>query len=282
MSTKKVILITGASAGIGRVTAEYLARQGYIVYGTSRHPEQAKPLPGVQFLPLDLGSTDSVKSCIQTIVAQTGRLDVLMNNAGYLLVGPSEEVTLEEAKAHLETHLFGTMRTVKAALPIMREQGGGQIINISAIGGIIPVPFMGIQSATKFALEGYTETLRYEVKPFNIGVSLVQLGPFKTSLFQNRQHTTHSLRPYDPWRAGTEAFLAQANNAPTPEKVAALIGKIITSKRPKVRYGAGMGATIIPFLRRFLPAPLFERVLRKVYTLDSVKYGKTASPLLNR
>lgn len=269
MSNQKVVLITGASSGIGRAMARYLAEKRYTVLGTSRDPTACESIPGVQLLELEVCSDESVKACVDAVLAQYGRLDVLINNAGYMLVGAIEEVTMEEAKSHFEVTLFGAMRTVKAVLPIMREQGGGQIINISALGGIVPTPFMGVQAPAKFAIEGYTETLRYEVKSFNIRVSLVQLGPFKTNLFKNRQHTANTLRLYDSVRQRADAFLAQINKASDPERAAELILKIIESKSPKVRYGAGKASTLIPLLRRFLPARLFEANLRKIYGLGS-------------
>jgi NAD(P)-dependent dehydrogenase (short-subunit alcohol dehydrogenase family) len=168
MSEKRTVLITGVSSGIGQATAGLLARGGYTVFGASRNPAIAEPIPGVEMLPLDVCSDESVRACIDTLFARVAHLDVLVNNAGYALRGALEEVTLQEAKAQFETNLFGIVRMTKGVLPTMRKQGHGQIINISSAVGLAALPFVGFYSASKFALEGYTEALRHEVKPFNI------------------------------------------------------------------------------------------------------------------
>jgi short-subunit dehydrogenase len=157
-------------------------------------------MSGIEVLPLDVRSDESVEACLNTLLKKTGRLDILVNNAGYVLRGAIEEPTLEEVKAQFETNLFGVVRMIKGVLPIMRRQGSGQIINISSGVGLVPSPFMGFYAASKFALEGYTEALRHEVKPFNVQVSLVEPGFIKTHVWQNMKEASGRISDYDPWR----------------------------------------------------------------------------------
>ena len=179
---KKIVLITGASSGIGKAVARRLAGGEYVVFGTSRDPSGSGEIPGVKLLPLDVRSDNSVSACVQAVLDQAGGLDVLINNAGYALTGAVEEASLEEAKEQFETNFFGIARMVKAVLPVMRRRGRGRIINISSLAGLAPMPYQGFYSASKHALEGYSEALRQEVKPFNIHVSLVEPGFIRTGL----------------------------------------------------------------------------------------------------
>ena len=167
----KVILVTGASSGVGQASARLLAQAGHAVVGTSREPSRAQPLPGVDLLALDVRSDASAQSCVRGVMQRHGRIDVLVNNAGYELAGAIEETSVEEAIAQFETNFFGVHRMVQAVLPHMRERGGGQIINIASLAGIGPLPFMGLYTASKHALEGYTEVLRHELAPFGVRVS---------------------------------------------------------------------------------------------------------------
>src|SRR5574341_1645225 len=168
MSERKVVLVTGASSGIGQAIARLLAQKGFIVFGTSRNPLDGEKMSGLEVLPLEVRSDDSVQACVNAVLTKAGRLDILINNAGYEVASALEETSIAEAKSQFETNLFGVMRMVKAVLPLMRQQHGGQIINIGSIVGLVPVPFLGAYSARKFAVEGYTEILRHEVRPFNI------------------------------------------------------------------------------------------------------------------
>jgi NAD(P)-dependent dehydrogenase (short-subunit alcohol dehydrogenase family) len=163
MPTPRVVLITGASSGVGQSTARLLARRGFTVFGTSRNPSSADRVPGVEMLTLDVRDDDSVRACVETILHRSGRLDVVINNAGYELAGALEELSSEEARAQFETNFFGVVRMVNAVLPLMRHQKRGHIINVSSLTGLTASPFLGIYSASKFALEGYTEALRHEV-----------------------------------------------------------------------------------------------------------------------
>src|SRR5262245_58411020 len=168
MDDQKVVLITGASSGVGHTTARLLSQSGYRVFGTSRNPGGAEATPGVATLALDVCSDDSVAACVKAVVADAGRIDVLVNNAAYELAGAAEETTIDEAKAQFETNFFGVVRMVKAVLPSMRRQKHGRIVNVSSLSGVSSIPFMGMYSASKFALEGFSEALQLEVSPFNI------------------------------------------------------------------------------------------------------------------
>ncbi len=270
MPEQKVVLITGASSGTGQATARLLAQQAFTVFGTSRNPSGVETMASVEVLPLDVCVDESVDACVDSVLKQAGRLDILVNNAGYELGGALEEAALEEGKAQFETNFFGMVRMVKAVLPIMRRQGNGQIINISSLAGLAPVPFLGVYSASKFALEGYTEVLRHEVKPFNIQVSLVEPGFTKTNLARNRQYAANRINDYSPWRRRAfEAIEENEKKAPDPTQVAECILRIIESKSPRLRYRVGKDATRIPRLRRFMPESLVEKGMRSYFHLDA-------------
>ncbi len=269
MAERKVLLITGVSSGIGRATAQLLAQQGFVVFGTSRSPSAVETLPGVQILPLDVRFDESVNDCVDAVLKRSGCLDILINNAGYSLVGPIEETSLEEAKAQFETNFFGVVRTVKRVLPIMRKQAGGQIINIGSGAGLTPLPFVGFYSASKFALEGYTEALRHEVKPFRITVSLVEPGYIKSNLRQNQQLATGQISDYDPWRKWVSGARPKwEERLPEPTLVAKCVLRIVGSKSPKLRYRIGKESAQAFWLRRLLPESFFERGVRRTLHLD--------------
>jgi NAD(P)-dependent dehydrogenase (short-subunit alcohol dehydrogenase family) len=272
MSEQKVVLVSGVSSGNGQAIARLLAQKGFIVFGTSRNPSDGEKLSGMEVLPLDVRSEDSVQTCVNSVLTKAGRLDILINNAGYMLAGAIEETSIEEAKSQFETNFFGVMWMIKAILPLMRQQRSGQIINIGSVVGLTPVPFWGVYSASKSAVEGYTEILRHEVRPFNIRVSLVEPGFIKTSIAHNRQYAANRIPDYDPWRQRTyDAFRQYEAKAPEPTLVAECVLRIIESESPKLRYRVGRDATLITRLRRFLPAALFEWVVRDYFHLDAKK-----------
>jgi NAD(P)-dependent dehydrogenase (short-subunit alcohol dehydrogenase family) len=273
MSKEKVALITGVSSGIGQGVARQLGQKGFAVFGTSRNPRGVEPMPGVEVLPLDVCLDESVKAFLEAVLAQVERLDVLVNNAGYVLGGAIEEVSIEEAKAQFETNFFGAMRMVKAVLPMMRQQRSGQIINISSLAGLISAPpFWGIYSASKYALEAYTEHLWREVKPFNVRVSLVEPGSIKTHLTRNQQNAAEPISDYEPWRERAfEASRQYEEKAPDPALVADCVVRIIESKSPKLRNRVGKQATWVPRLRKISSEARFEKVIRNVFHLDVEK-----------
>ena len=272
MSNQKVVLITGTSSGVGQSTARLLSQKGYKVFGTSRNPASAEPIPTVEMFALDVCADDSVGACVKAVASQVGQLDVLVNNAGYELAGALEEFSLEEAKAQFETNFFGVVRMVKAVLPLMRQQKQGQIINISSLSGLTPIPFMGLYSASKFALEGYTEALRLEVKPFKIHISLIEAGFLKTPMRDKRQVAAERIREYDPWRQRAfNAIYDYEEEGPGPELVAETVLKMIASKTPRLRYVIGQQAKFVARLRQFLPERAFEQGVRSTFRLDKNK-----------
>jgi NAD(P)-dependent dehydrogenase (short-subunit alcohol dehydrogenase family) len=272
MSEKKVVLITGVSSGIGQAIAQLLAKRGFTVFGTSRHPSGAAAMPGVEVLPLDVCLDESVRACVDAVVKRAGRLDIVVNNAGYMLRGAIEEATLDEAKAQFETNFFGVVRMVKTVLPIMRKQGSGQIINISSGLGLAAFPFAGFYSASKFALEGYTEALRHEVKPFHIKVSLVEPGFIKTQLHQNTQRAADRIIDYDLLRQrASKARDQYVEKALDPTLVGECVLGIIEHKSPGLRHTVGREVARSVLLRRFLPESMFERGVRRFLHLDVKK-----------
>jgi NAD(P)-dependent dehydrogenase (short-subunit alcohol dehydrogenase family) len=272
MPDPRVVLITGASSGVGQSTARLLSKRGYKVFGTSRRPASAEIVPAVEMLPLDVRADDSARACVDAVASRSGRLDVLINNAGYELAGALEELSAEEARAQFETNFFGVVRMVNAVLPIMRRQNGGQIINVGSLSGLSPIPFLGCYSASKFALEGYTEALRHEVKPFNIRVSLTEAGFLKTPMMNHRQLGVNRVSAYDPWRQrALDAIRVHEENGPGAELVAETLLEIISSATPRLRYLIGQQAKSIVRLRRFLPAGMYERGVRRTFSLDRTR-----------
>ena len=269
MPNQRVVLITGASSGVGQSTARLLSQRRYKVFGTSRNPAAAEPIPSVEMLPLDVQADDSVRACVDAVLARSGRIDVLINNAGYELAGALEELSSEEARAQFETNFFGVVRMINAVLPFMRQHKRGQIVNISSLSGLTPIPFMGMYSATKFALEGYTEVLRHEVKPFHIHVSSIEPGFLRTPMMSHRQVGTNRIADYEPWRERAfHAIRASEEKGPGPEVVAETVLEIVSSNSPRLRYLVGQQAKTITKLRRFLPAGLYEQGVRRNFSLD--------------
>ena len=265
----KVVLITGASSGVGQATATLLAEKRYQVFGTSRDPDSAQSMTSVEMLALDVRSDESIVACVNAVVDAAGRIDVLVNNAGYELAGALEEVTLDEARAQLETNFFGVVKMVKAVLPLMRQQKQGRIINVSSFAGLSAIPFMGIYSASKFALEGFTEALRMEVGPFNIHVSLAEPAFLKTPMTEHRQVSTAQLKEYDPWRQRAfNAFRHLEQKAPGPGSVAKAILKIVSSKKPRLHYLVGSQSNILSRMQRYLPEAAYEWGKRSTFKLD--------------
>src|SRR5215475_5158317 len=269
MSNQKVVLITGASSGVGQSSVRLLSQNGYKVFGTSRNPAAAAGIPNVKMLPLDVTSDDSVAACVKAVANDAGRIDVLVNNAAYELAGALEETSIKEAKDQFETNFFGVVRMVKAVLPFMRQQKQGQIINVSSLSGLSSIPFMGLYSASKFALEGYTEALRLELKPFNIHVSLTEAGFLKTPMMNKRQVSTAQLKEYDPWRQRAfNAIRDHEQKAPGLQLVSQTILSIITSRNPRLRYVIGTQAKFATRLQRFLPEGAYEWGKRNTFRLD--------------
>ncbi len=267
MTSQRIALVTGASSGFGQATASRLAGQGFRVFGTSRTPVK-NDAGSYELLSLDVRSDLSVQECIETVLQRAGRIDLLVNNAGYALGGALEENTISDAQAQFDTNVFGALRLVNAVLPIMRRQGGGQIISVSSLLGVVALPYLSLYSSSKFALEGLMEGLRSEVRPFNIGVSLVEPAFFKTNFAV--QSPALPLADYAPLRELIMQYVSKAvEQGPDPEQVARTILRIVTTPRPRLRYRVGPRSNLLVGLRQLLPATLFEGVYRRIFHLDA-------------
>ena len=259
----KVVLVTGASSGIGQAIARHLAARGWRVFGTSRR--ETTGFDGVDMLPMEVDDDDSVTRAVSAIAEKTGRLDAVVNNAGWALMGPVEDTSIAEAREEMETNFFGVLRVCRAALPVMREQRSGHIVNISSLGGIFGIPFSGIYSASKFAVEGLSESLRLETRRFGIRVVLIEPGDTRSQL-PLRRRTAQPVRHASAYQEIFDRFQAkQAQDeakAPPPDAVAVLVERILRDPRPAMRYSAGMWdqRMVLP-LKRCLPYRWFERIL---------------------
>jgi NAD(P)-dependent dehydrogenase (short-subunit alcohol dehydrogenase family) len=264
--TQQVVLITGASSGIGRAAAQAFAEEGYRVLGTSR---RARPdAAGVEMLELDVRSDDSVRRCVAEVLARTGRIDVLVNNAGVLHMGVAEETTPAQAREVFETNFFGVARVTDAMLPGMRERRQGRVINVGSAAAWVGEPGEGFYSASKHALAGYTEALRHEVRPFGIHVCLVEPGAFKTGVLAAAQRSEGTIADYDAVRSAASQTLHDSlRKGDPPAKVAKVIVGIARARRPRLRYAVGSEARWLPYLRVLLPQRSFDYALRRAFGL---------------
>ena len=258
-----VALVTGASSGIGRATAQALQSAGFRVFGTSRRPAP-KQSDSVAMLACDVTDDASVAKMVESILAEAGRIDLLVNNAGMGLFGGAEESSTAQAQALFDVNVFGVFRVTNAVLPAMRRQGKGRIINLSSVQGFIPAPYFALYASTKHAIEGYSESLDHELRPFGIRVSLVEPAYTRTSFEDNLAAPDQSLEIYDSARAGmTVAVRKSMEKGDAPEVVAKTILAAATDPAPKNRYAAGKMARQVSFLRRFVPTSAFDKSLRK-------------------
>ncbi|HEX7930844.1 MAG TPA: oxidoreductase [Sphingomicrobium sp.] len=265
----KTAIVTGASMGIGRASAEALARAGFTVFGASRRPTNDGPKQ-VSMLACDVTEPESIAAFVSTVMQRTGRIDVLVNNAGIGLQGGAEESSIDQVQAIFDVNMFGVVRMTNAVLPAMRKLGGGRIINISSVLGLIPAPYSAYYSATKHALEGYSESLDHEVRAFNIRVSLVEPGYTRSVFDQNSLAPDSTLPEYNAPRANVLQLIKDAiATADAPEVVADTVLQAATAARPRRRYPAGKLAGQISMLRRFAPASAFDKTLRKQMRLPA-------------
>lgn len=265
----KVVLITGGSSGIGKSIGTYLHQKGFIVYGTSRTPEKISNTI-FSLLPLDVRNQQSISNCIATVLEKEGRLDVVINNAGVGITGPIEEIPTEEIRNNFETNLFGPIEIMKAVLPQMRAQNSGLIINITSIAGYMGLPYRGIYSASKGALELITEALRMEVKSFGIQITNVAPGDFATNIAAGRYHAPVVKGSAYEVSYGTtlKEMDAHVNSGSNPNEMAAVVLAIIQTKKPKIHYK--VGAFMQKFsivLKRILPDTIYEKMLMNHYKL---------------
>lgn len=266
-SSHPVALITGASSGIGRASADALAKVGYRVFGTSRKPMKA-PANGITMLVADVTDEASVQALIAEVMATAGRIDLLVNNAGYALSGAAEESSISQVQALFETNFHGVVRVTNAVLPIMRAQGAGRILNVGSVMGLIPGPFGAYYAASKHAIEGYSESLDHEVRPFGIRVAVIEPWATKTSIEANSPQGDRPVAAYAQtiarYRTAFDAAMAAGDTA---EDVAATIVAAARDQSPRSRYPSGKAARQTSFARRFLPRSLFDRTLRKQFNI---------------
>jgi short-subunit dehydrogenase len=265
----KVVLITGGSSGIGKSIGEFLTSKGYDVFGTSRNPERYSASK-FKLIALDVADTNSITKAIQTVVETSGRLDVLINNAGAGITGPIEEIPDEEIKRNFETNLFGPINVIKAVLPQMREQHSGLIINVTSIAGYMGLPYRGIYSASKGALELITEAFRMEIKGFNINMTNVAPGDFATNIAAGRYTAPVIIgSPYEEVYKNTLNLMNEhVDNGQNPEIMADVIYKIINTSSPKTHYKVGVFLQKFSIvLKRILPDKMYEKMLMKHYKL---------------
>ncbi len=264
-----VALITGASSGIGLVTAKALQRAGYRVFGTSRR--EVASTDSITMLTCDVTDEASVTNMVAEVLKQAGRIDLLINNAGIGLLGGAEESSTAQAQALFDVNVFGITRVTNAVLPTMRSQKQGRIVNISSVLGLIPSPYNALYAATKHAVEGYSESLDHELRTFGIRVVLVEPGFTQTSFEASITRPDQPLAVYNSVRAGMEVMMRNGVNAgDAPEVVANTVVKAATAVAPRRRYTAGKQASQVRFLRRFIPEAMVDKSLRKFNQLPIV------------
>jgi NAD(P)-dependent dehydrogenase (short-subunit alcohol dehydrogenase family) len=266
-SPTRIVLVTGASSGIGRACAEYLAARGYRVYGASRRAEAGALVEAVR---MDVRDDASVRDAVAAVIAREGRIDVVVNNAGIALAGAVEDTSLEEARQQFEVNFFGVLRVCRAVLPLMRQQGSGHIVNIGSIGGLVAIPFQGLYSASKFALEGLTESLRLEAGGLGIHIVLIEPGDCQTGLTGNRNSTgeSQSNPAYrDRFQKAVARMAADEQNGPGPEVVARLLHRVVSHPYPRLRYTVGPAPErAAVWLKRLLPYAAIEKLMSFYYS----------------
>lgn len=267
-STPKVALVTGSSSGIGKITAQALAAAGYAVVGTSRDASRAPSFDGITFIDLDVTDESSARDAVENVVTTHGRLDLVVNNAGIGLLGAAEENSIAQSQAVFDTNVFGVMRMVRAALPHMRERRTGRIINISSIFGKIPAPLMASYAATKYAVEGYTESLDHEIREHGLRALVVGPAVTRTSFEGNSTAPDEPLPVYAHQRQlFADVLKENFAKGDDPRVVADTVVKAATARKPRFRYAAGSTARQVDVLRRLAPASVFDSQVRKLNKL---------------
>ena len=264
----KVVFITGASSGIGKAIAEHLQQKGFKVYGTSRNPQNQKL--SFPLVALDVTRLETIQAAIGQVISEAGKIDVLINNAGVGITGPIEETPDAEIKKAFDTNFFGPLQVIKSVLPHMRGQKSGLIINITSIAGYMGLPFRGIYSASKGALELTTEAYRMELKDFNVHMVNVAPGDFATNIAAGRYHApVLENSPYRKAYGNTLELMNQhVDQGNDPREMAKAIYKIIETRAPKGHYKVGEKMQKFSIvLKRILPDKMYERLLLKHYKL---------------
>ena len=265
----KVVLITGASSGIGKAAAEFLSAKGFRVYGTGRNPKNNEN-NGYSLLPLDVTKPETISLAINLILEKEGRLDVLVNNAGMGITGPMEDTPTTEMRKVFETNFFGAIDVMKAVLPQMRKQQSGTIINVTSIAGYMGLPYRGVYSATKGALDLVSESIRMEVKAFGIQIATIAPGDVATNIAAGRYHTPvfDNSAYKEKYQLNLDLMDSHVDRGMNPFKMAEKIYYIINLKQPKVHYrvGAFMEKFSI-LLKKILPSTRYEKLLMNHYKL---------------
>ena len=267
----KIVFISGASSGIGNAIATRLSDKGYTVYGTSREVHNDDEY-NFRFLQLDVRDQKSIDNAISKVIEKEGRIDILINNAGLGMIGALEDTSIEEAKSVFDTNVFGLHAMCNAVIPYMRKQKSGLIINTSSIAGKIGLPYRGIYNATKHAIEGFSEALSMELRPFNIKVIILEPGDFRTSINTNRIISSKSQNPSSPYYQSFNRTLGQVfeevNTAWPPSRIAKDVERIINYKHPRLRFiSAPLKQKLSIIMHKVLPARLFEYIISKFYNV---------------
>ncbi len=263
----KTVLVTGASAGIGKATAIYLAQNGYNVYGAARRTDKMQDLKkhGIKPISLDVTKDESIIECVNQIYKEAGNIDILVNNAGFGSYGAIEDVPMADAKYQLEVNVFGAMRLTQLVLPKMRENKFGKIVNISSVGGKTSFPLGGWYHASKFALEALSDAMRREVKQFGIDVIVIEPGGIKSEwggiAFESMVKTSGNTAYAKMAKSIEKVFTATLDKNPEPIVIAKLIKKGIEAKSPKARYSGGHMAAPSLFMARFIPDRLQDKII---------------------
>lgn len=267
---RKVVLVTGGSSGIGKAICTVLAAKGYKVYGTSRNPENQNQKDKFSLLKMDVGDSNSIKLCVQELLDKEGKIDILVNNAGIGIMSAVEDVSDEEFNKVMDTNVLGPTRVLREVLPVMRAQKSGLVINVASIAGHISLPYRGVYCASKAALQKITESLRMELKPYNVHACVLDPGDFATSISQNRvvaQRVTEQVSPYTSDTLRVEAAVnKEVGGSSDPKIVGNLVHRIAQSKKVKVYYSAGkFMQKFAVVVKRLLPALFFEGIIEKKY-----------------
>jgi short-subunit dehydrogenase len=271
-NSKSVVLITGASRGIGLACARHLANNNCIVYGTSRNPETVpgqKSPDDFHMIQMDVNDSESVRVGIQQIITEQGQIDVLINNAGIVLAGPLEQTAIDEAKLQFETNFFGVARVCKTVLPYMRDKRAGLIINIGSMAGLFGLPYEGFYSSSKFAIEGYSEALSNEVYSFGIKVVIVEPGDHDTDQATYRIIIKDAYTDPDysaRFKSTMDVIYSDETSGNDPHRVAVRILRIIRSKKPRLRYVVGPKSNLLAVLLKYIiPGRWFEKIMISHY-----------------
>jgi NAD(P)-dependent dehydrogenase (short-subunit alcohol dehydrogenase family) len=277
---KNVALVTGSSSGIGFETALLLSKSGFHTYASMRNLEKSKNITEIasteklplQVVQLDVNDDRSVKDAIDKIVAEKERIDVLVNNAGYGLFGSLEDISIEEIKAQFETNFFGVIRVTQQVLPVMRKQKSGTIVNVSSVGGRIGVPILSAYQSTKFALEGLSESMLYELEPFRIRVVIIEPGFIRTNIINSSTSAKKALDPKSPYfslmqKVENHFKSMMENESSPPEEVAKVILQAATSENPQLRYTVGDDADTIIQARMNMPDKEFRKMIIQNFSM---------------